>query len=108
MAGGTPAEGTVTRLTEDNDSRLPRYYYSVWDHYLSPTWSPDGRELIVVANREHIHGTGGFSRLTATPPAPTRELRDEETPWKAPPHWSPPGKRVVYSSSPARQSHHLL
>src|SRR5204863_8180706 len=51
IAGGTPAEGTVTRLTEDNDSRLPRYYYSVWDHYLSPTWSPDGRELIIVSNR---------------------------------------------------------
>ncbi len=55
---GAAVEGTVTRLTEDNDSRLPRYYYSVWDHYLSPTWSPDGRELIIVANRGHIHGTG--------------------------------------------------
>ncbi len=29
MEGGGPVEGTVTRLTEDNDSRLPRYYYSV-------------------------------------------------------------------------------
>ncbi|PYO94406.1 MAG: hypothetical protein DMD60_14555, partial [Gemmatimonadetes bacterium] len=48
---GRAAAGTVTRLTEDNDSGLPRYYYSVWDQYLSPTWSPDGRELIVVSNR---------------------------------------------------------
>src|SRR5204863_208539 len=91
MAGGTPAEGTVTRLTEDNDSRLPRYYYSAWDQYLSPTWSPDGRELIIVSNREHIHGTGGFWRMKATPGAPLRELRYEETAWKARPDWAPDG-----------------
>src|ERR1043166_2444267 len=30
MDGGVP--GDVTRLTEDNDSQLPRYYYGVWDH----------------------------------------------------------------------------
>ena len=100
---GAAVEGTVTRLTEDNDSRLPRYYYSVWDHYLSPTWSPDGRELIIVANRGHIHGTGGFWRMTATPGAPMRELRYEETTWKARPDWSPDGKRVVYSSYLGRQ-----
>ena len=34
----------ATRLTEDRNSGLPRYYYSAWDHYLSPTWSPDGKE----------------------------------------------------------------
>src|SRR5213595_3301596 len=107
IAGGTPAEGTVTRLTEDNDSRLPRYYYSVWDHYLSPTWSPDGRELIIVSNRGHIHGTGGFWRMTATPGAPIRELRYEETTWKARPDWAPDGKRVVYSSYVGRQWNQL-
>ena len=30
---------SVERITEDKDSGLPRYYYSVFDHYLSPTWS---------------------------------------------------------------------
>src|SRR6185295_6419786 len=107
VEAGAPAEGTVTRLTEDNDSRLPRFYYCVWDHYLSPTWSPDGRELIIVANRGHIHGTGGFWRMTATPGAPMRELRYEETTWKARPDWSPDGTRVVYSSYLGRQWNQL-
>ena len=99
--------GAVTRLTEDNDSKLPRYYYSTWDHYLSPTWSPDGRELILVSNRGHIHGTGGMWRMTATPGAPLREIRYEETTWKARPDWSPDGTRVVYSSYLGRQWHQL-
>jgi Tol biopolymer transport system component len=103
----TAVQATVTRLTEDNDSRLPRYYYSVWDHYLSPTWSPDGRELIIVSNRGHIHGTGGFWRMTATPGAPMRELKYEETTWKARPDWSADGSRVVYSSYLGRQWHQL-
>ena len=105
MDGATP--GDVTRLTEDNDSRLPRYYYSVWDHYLSPTWSPDGRELILVSNREHIHGTGGMWRMDATPGAPMREIHYEETTWKARPDWAPDGARVVYSSYLGRQWNQL-
>src|SRR3989475_7046818 len=106
MAGGTPAEGTVTRLTEDNDSRLPRYYYSVWDHYLSPTWSPDGRELIIVSNRGHIHGTGGVWRLTPTPRAPLRGLRYEGTTRENRPHPSPPARPGVFSPSPGRPWDH--
>jgi Tol biopolymer transport system component len=99
--------GALTRLTDDHDSQLPRYYYSRWDHYLSPAWSPDGRELLLVSNRGHVHGTGGFWRMLATPGAPLREVHYEETTWKARPDWAPDGKRVVYSSYLGRPWHQL-
>ncbi|HEY9015750.1 MAG TPA: hypothetical protein VIM84_11880, partial [Gemmatimonadales bacterium] len=86
------------RITEDRPGGLPRYYYGEYDQYLSPTWSPDGRELILVSNRGHIWGSGGFWRMPARAGATPRELRYEETTWKARPDWSRDGKRVVYSS----------
>lgn len=99
--------GTPVRVTEDHDSRLPRYYYSVWDHYLSPSWSPDGRELILVSNRGRVWGTGGLWRMPAVPGTTPREIHYEETTWKARPDWSPDGSRVVYSSYLGRQWHQL-
>src|SRR4029453_2697975 len=99
--------GTPARITQDRDSGLPRYYYSVWDHYLSPTWSPDGRELILVSNRGRVQGTGGLWRMQAEPEAPLRELQYEETTWKARPDWSADGRRVVYSSYHGRQWNQL-
>jgi len=91
------------RVTEDHDSGLPRYYYSAWDHYLSPSWGPDGRELMFVSNRGHVWGTGGFWRMAAAPGSPAREIHYEETTWKARPDWAPDGSRIVYSSYLGRQ-----
>jgi TolB protein len=99
--------GALHRVTEDRDSGLPRYYYAVHDQYLSPTWSPDGGELIFVSNRGRIWGSGGLWRMLARAGAEPRELRYEETTWKARPDWSRDGKRVVYSSYLGRQSHQL-
>jgi TolB protein len=99
--------GPAERITEDRDSRLPRYYYSAYDQYLSPTWSPDGKELIVVSNRGHIWGSGGFWRMPAQAGGEPRELHYEETTWKARPDWSHDGKRVVYSSYLGRQWNQL-
>ena len=98
---------SAVRVTEDRNSGLPRYYYSAFDHYLSPTWSPDGRELIVVSNRGRIYGTGGLWRMEARAGAPMRELRYEETTWRAHPDWGRDGKRVVYSSYQGAQWHQL-
>jgi dipeptidyl aminopeptidase/acylaminoacyl peptidase len=95
------------RITEHRDSGLPRYYYSKWDLYLSPAWSPDGRELLVVSNRGQVWGTGGIWRMEPKAGAPMTLVRDEETNWKAHPDWARDGKRVVYSSYLGRQRNQL-
>ena len=97
----------IERISDDRDSGLPRYYYNAVDHMLSPTWSPDGRELIVVSNRGHVWGSGGFWRVEARPGGSAREIRDEETTWKGRPDWSRDGRRVVYSSYMGTQWHQL-
>ncbi len=97
----------VRRLTGESRSNLPRFYYSEFDHEISPTWSPDGADIIFVSNRGHIYGTGGFWRMKAEPGAETRAIHYEETAWKARPDFSPDGKRIVYASYLGRQWHQL-
>jgi TolB protein len=97
----------VERLTGENLSPLPRYYYSEFDHEISPAWSPDGSELVFVSNRGHIYGTGGFWRMKAEAGAEMREIHYEETTWKARPEFSPDGKRIVYASYLGQGWHQL-
>lgn len=97
----------VQRLTGENRSPLPRYYYSAFDHEISPVWSLDGKEILFVSNRGHIYGTGGFWRMKVEPGAEAREIHYEETTWKARPDFSPDGKRLVYASYTGRAWHQL-
>jgi Tol biopolymer transport system component len=105
VAGGRASD--PVRITEDRDSKLPRYYYSVFDQYLSPTWSPDGKELILISNRGHVWGSGTFWRMPAEAGGSMREIRVEETTWGARPDWARDGRRVVYASYQGRQRHQL-
>jgi Tol biopolymer transport system component len=103
-------EGELTgtrRVTGESRSNLPRFYYSEFDHEISPAWSPDGQDLIFVSNRGHIYGTGGLWRMKAEPGAESREIHYEETAWKARPDFSPDGKRIVYASYLGGQWHQL-
>ncbi len=101
------ASGASERLTGETESPLSRYYYSAFDHELSPTWTPDGSEILFVSNRGRIHGTGGFFRMKASPGAEAREIHYEETNWKARPEISPDGSRIVFPSYLGRQWHQL-
>ena len=107
---GQFADGELTdtkRLTGETRSDLSRYYYSEFDHEISPAWSPDGSEIVFVSNRGHVYGTGGFWRMKAEPGAEAREIHYEETTWKARPDFSPDGKRIVYASYLGQQWHQL-
>jgi len=97
----------VRRLTGETRSPFPRYYYSPFDHEISPTWSPDGTEILFVSNRGHIYGTGGFWRMKAEPGAVAHKIHYEETTWKARPDFSPDGQRIVYASYLGQQWHQL-
>lgn len=100
-------KATIEQLTEEHKSEVKRYYYSAFDHEISPTWSPDGTEIIFVNNRENIYGSGGFWRMKAVRGSTPGEIRYEETTWRAHPDWSPDGKRVIYSSYLGRNWHQL-
>ncbi len=88
----------VVRITGENKSTLPRYYYSAYDHEINPTWTRDGKSIVYISNRGRIHGTGGFWKAAAVPGATPQELHYEETNWRARPDYSPDGGRIVYSS----------
>jgi TolB protein len=95
------------RLTQETATPGKRYYYGPVDHEISPTWSPDSRELIFIHNHDRIDGSGGIWRKAAEPNAQPHLLLNEETTWRARPDWSPDGKRVVYASYERRQWHQL-
>ncbi|MGA2188984.1 MAG: CehA/McbA family metallohydrolase [Steroidobacteraceae bacterium] len=102
----------VLRLTGEHKSELPRYYYSAYDHEISPVWTRDGRDILYVSNRGHIYGTGGFWRTPASAASAAagdeaREIHYEETNWKARPDVSPDGSRLVFSSYEGRGWHNL-
>jgi TolB protein len=97
----------VARLTGETKSTLPRYYYSAYDMEINPAWTRDGKEILFVSNKGHIHGTGGFWLMKAEPGAEAREIHYEETNWKARPDFSPDGSRMVYSSYLGGQWHNL-
>ena len=96
----------ITCLTPDRKSETARYYYSVYDHAINPTWSRDGKNIYFIYNKEIAHGTGDIVMLSLG----TREIKTihhEETNWRTTPDISPDGTRMVYSSYLGRNWHQL-
>ena len=90
------------QLVPERETTVERYYYSRYDHELSPAWLPGGKGLVYVSNRGVPYGTGNLWRHELETGA--QELvRREETSWKARPDVAPDGKRIAYASYLGRQ-----
>ena len=107
VADLTDGEFGAAQLVEERESPIPRYYYSPYDHELSPVWTPDGTALIYVSNRDVPYGTGNIWKLSFEDRSKPILVRREETTWKARPDIAPDGKRIAYASYLGRQWHQL-
>jgi Tol biopolymer transport system component len=99
--------GASTPLVYERTSDLSRYYYSKWDHALSPAWTPDGKSLVYVGNHDVAYGTGGLWKIDVDAPNGAKLILGEETAWRARPEVLPDGKRVLFASYHGRQWHQL-
>jgi len=102
----------VTAVTTDHRFGRDRLYFGDYDVHLSPTWSPDGKELIFISNRGIPLGSGAIWRAPVEPDAmnsgKARIIHTEQTLYRTRPHWSPDGKRIVYSSHLGGQYNNLF
>jgi len=99
--------GPARTLVGGRKSEVPRYYYSAFDHAISPSWTPDGKHIVFVSNREVAYGTGDFWSVSVSDPSDLKRIYGEETTWRATPAVAPDGRRLLFSSYHGRQWHQL-
>ena len=100
---GTEGLRNAHPLLGERQSKISRYYYSPYDHGLNPSWSPDGKRILYVANTEVAWGTGDIWSVAVDNPKDRRKLLSEETSWSARPETSPDGHQILFASYHGRQ-----
>ena len=90
--------GAPRRLVGERKSAVARYYYSPFDHAINPSWTPDGKRLLFVSNREVAYGTGDIWSVAVDAPDDLKKIHGEETTWRAQPQVAPDGRRILFSS----------
>ena len=93
--------GEAAAVTSDNDFGRSRLYFGSLDMHLSPTWMPNGEELLLLSNRDVALGSGNVIRVPAEAGGIERRrtVLGEQTLYRARPDVSLDGKRFVYSST---------
>lgn len=93
--------GEETAVSKDNSFGRDRLYFGEWDMHVSPAWLPDGKELLLVSNRNVPLGSGNVLRVPAAANGieSAKTVLAEQTLYRPRPDVSPDGKRFVYAST---------
>jgi dipeptidyl aminopeptidase/acylaminoacyl peptidase len=93
--------GPAVPLTQDNRFHASRPYVGAWDMHIQPAWTADGRELLLVSNRDAPLGSGDVWRIPAVANGFERRIRilQEQSLYRTKPDVSPDGKRFIYAST---------
>ena len=93
--------GDEIAVTRDNSYRRDRLYFGDGDMHITPAWMPDGKELLLVSNRDVALGSGNVLRVPASADgmAQARPVLAEQTLYRTRPDVSIDGKRFIYSST---------
>ena len=88
-------------VTSDNDFGRSRLYFGAWDMHITPTWMPDGSELLLVSNRDVPLGSGNVLRVPAIENGIefAETVLSEQSLYRTRPDVSIDCKRFVYSST---------
>jgi TolB protein len=93
--------GEEIAVTRDNDFKRDRLYFGNMDMHITPAWLPDGKELLIVSNRNVPLGSGNVLRIPAAAGGidKAQTVLAEQTLYRARPHVSLDGRRFIYSST---------
>lgn len=93
--------GPAIAVTRDNSYPSNRLYMGQWDLHIQPSWFPNGKELLLVSNRDVPLGSGNVLRVPVESGGMERAktVLQEQTVYRTAPSVSPDGTRFVYSST---------
>jgi hypothetical protein len=88
-------------VSRDNKYKNERLYFGVEDVHIHPAWTSDGKELLLVSNRNVSLGSGNVVRVPAAAAGmeKAQTVLAEQTLYRTRPDVSIDGKRFVYSST---------